>query len=213
MICVCAIATTASVHSVSPHLLLLNGSWVSRGEGRPRRAKIRTRTDADQSNRSFCTVRASASQGRVDSRVANLSPAWPGMVRAESANHREIALDDTLCFDTACSNHLMVSPPLRGSNPYPCGSLTYRILYPIVGHGGRFVNRFGQKNTGRYGGRGKAVFSSFRQNLCPFFWCCERVKIPTNDVVKGKLGWEYFPIVYRDSSLEYSAFLAVFDLK
>ena len=42
---------------------------------------------------------------------------------------REIALDDTLCFDITCSYPLMVSPPLRGSNPYPCGSLTYRILH------------------------------------------------------------------------------------
>ena len=58
-----------------------------------------------ESTLAICTVRASAS---------------PGV---------EIALDDTLCFDIACSNHLMVSPPLRGSNPYPCGSLTYRILH------------------------------------------------------------------------------------
>ena len=56
---------------------------------------------------------------------------------------REIALDDTLCFDITCSNHLMVSPPLRGSNPYPCGSLTYRITL-IVGQRGGFCQHLYQ---------------------------------------------------------------------
>ena len=79
----------------------------SHRERRRQSNKIRTQTDADEAPwmKFTCTVRASASQGGV------------------------IALDDTLCFDIACSNHLMVSPPLRGSNPYPCGSLTYRILH------------------------------------------------------------------------------------
>ena len=31
------------------------------------------------------------------------------------------------CFDMICSNPLAVSPRFRGSDPYPCGSLTYRI--------------------------------------------------------------------------------------
>ena len=88
-------------------------------------AKIRARTDADQMHGFACTVRASASQGG------------------------EIALDDTLCFDTACSNHLMVSPPLRGSNPYPCGSLTYRILQPYCRPCGGVCQPFCGKKFGR----------------------------------------------------------------
>ena len=83
--------------------------------------KVRTQTDADQSNmihlhRSSFSF---AGQGRSAYKEAFLRPC---------RGVREIALDDTLCFDITCSNHLMVSPPLRGSNPYPCGSLTYRIV-------------------------------------------------------------------------------------
>ena len=68
--------------------------------------------------RSLCP---GAERSPVASEMAAFNP-------ESKADHREIALDHTLCFDIACSNHLMVSPPLRGSNPYPCGSLTYRIL-------------------------------------------------------------------------------------
>ena len=50
-------------------------------------------------------------------------------VQALASQGGEIALDDTLLFDIACSNHLMMSPSFRGSDPYPCGSLTYRIPY------------------------------------------------------------------------------------
>ena len=41
----------------------------------------------------------------------------------------EIALNNTLCFDVTCSNQLMMSPSLCGSNPYPRGSLTYRFSF------------------------------------------------------------------------------------
>ena len=34
-------------------------------------------------------------------------------------------------FDIACSNQLVMFPSLRGSNPYPCGSLTYRTIWSI----------------------------------------------------------------------------------
>ena len=47
-------------------------------------------------------------------------------VQALASQGGEIALDDTFLFDIACSNHLMMSPSFRGSDPYPCGSLTYR---------------------------------------------------------------------------------------
>ena len=57
------------------------------------------------------------------------SPFSSEMPRHVVRDAREIALDDTLCFDITCSNPLMVSPPFRGSNPYPCGSLTSRILH------------------------------------------------------------------------------------
>lgn len=49
-------------------------------------------------------------------------------VQALASQGGEIALDDTLLFDIACSNPLMMSPSLCGSDPYPCGSLTYRTL-------------------------------------------------------------------------------------
>ena len=56
-------------------------------------------------------------------------------VQALASQGGEIALDDTFVFDIACSNHLMMSPSLRGSDPYPCGSLTYRIgLLPVYYH-------------------------------------------------------------------------------
>lgn len=32
-----------------------------------------------------------------------------------------------LVFDMTCSNQLIVSPQFRGSSPYPCSSLTYRV--------------------------------------------------------------------------------------
>ena len=48
-------------------------------------------------------------------------------VRASASRGGEVALNDTLCFDITCSNHLTVSPLFRGSNPYPCGSLAYRV--------------------------------------------------------------------------------------
>ena len=53
-------------------------------------------------------------------------------VQALASQGGEIALDDTLLFDIACSNHLMMSPSFRGSDPYPCGSLTYRMQYGIT---------------------------------------------------------------------------------
>ena len=89
----------------------------------------------------LCTVRASASQGG------------------------EIALDETLCFDIACSNHLMVSPPLRGSNPYPCGSLTYRIFLPYCRAGGRVCQPLSRKKIGPPG----ALFSFGKRPVCARF--------------------------------------------
>jgi hypothetical protein len=47
-------------------------------------------------------------------------------VQALASQGGEIALDDTFVFDIACSNPLMMSPSFCGSDPYPCGSLTYR---------------------------------------------------------------------------------------
>ena len=47
-------------------------------------------------------------------------------VQALASQGGEIALDDTFVFDIACSNQLMMSPSFCGSDPYPCGSLTYR---------------------------------------------------------------------------------------
>jgi hypothetical protein len=49
-------------------------------------------------------------------------------VQALASQGGEIALDDTFVFDIACSNPLMMSPSLCGSDPYPCGSLTYRTV-------------------------------------------------------------------------------------
>ena len=99
-------------------------------DGIKRERKIRTQTGADGDRIRVRTVRASASQGKVALRRQSYPRQRGGPVPNVGSGRgtREIALDDTLCFDTACSNHLMVSPPLRGSNPYPCGSLTYRIL-------------------------------------------------------------------------------------
>ena len=94
-------------------------------------------------------------------------PGLSGMIRLRT-NHREIALDDALCFEIACSNHLMVSPPLRGSNPYPCGSLTYRISVIIVGPSAGFVNCFPGKNSGGW----NAFFGSengFEMGICAGF--------------------------------------------
>jgi len=56
------------------------------------------------------------------------APCIPATVQALASQGGEIALDDTFVFDIACSNPLMMSPSFRGSNPYPCGSLTYRTL-------------------------------------------------------------------------------------
>ena len=49
-------------------------------------------------------------------------------VRASASPGDETALDHALYFDIVCSYLLRVSPPLRGSSPYPCGSLTYRNI-------------------------------------------------------------------------------------
>jgi hypothetical protein len=49
-------------------------------------------------------------------------------VQALASQGGEIALDDTFVFDIACSNQRMMSPSLCGSDPYPCGSLTYRTI-------------------------------------------------------------------------------------
>ncbi len=54
---------------------------------------------------------------------------FPPTVQALASQGDEIALDDTFLFDIACSYPLMMSPSLRGSDPYPCGSLTYRTIY------------------------------------------------------------------------------------
>ena len=58
--------------------------------------------------------------------------AGPATVQALASQGGEIALGDALLFDTTCSNHLAVSPRVRGSDPYPCGSLTYRNDYTIL---------------------------------------------------------------------------------
>ena len=48
-------------------------------------------------------------------------------VQASASQGSEIALGHAL-VSTFPANQLIVSPPFRGSNPYPCGSLTYRVL-------------------------------------------------------------------------------------
>jgi len=52
-------------------------------------------------------------------------------VQALASQGGEIALDDTFVFDIACSNQRMMSPSLCGSDPYPCGSLTYRTYSDV----------------------------------------------------------------------------------
>jgi len=47
------------------------------------------------------------------------------IVQASAPQGNEVALFQAL-FSTWTVYLLMVSPPLCGSNPYPCGSLTYR---------------------------------------------------------------------------------------
>jgi hypothetical protein len=60
-------------------------------------------------------------------------------VRASASPGDETALGHALYFDIACSYLLKVSPLLRGSSPYPCGSLAYRAfaytsLYKALWH-------------------------------------------------------------------------------
>ena len=110
-----------SVPAPVSHLLPASIPFTSLAAGllRPVNDKIRTLTDADE-----C-------------RASHLHRSSFSFAGQETGRPREIALGGTLCFDIACSNHLMVSPPLRGSNPYPCGSLTYRIYASIVKQSGR----------------------------------------------------------------------------
>ena len=49
-------------------------------------------------------------------------------VQALASQGSEIALYYAL-YSTKSVNLLIVSPLLRGSNPYPCGSLTYRSIF------------------------------------------------------------------------------------
>jgi hypothetical protein len=53
-------------------------------------------------------------------------------VQALASPGGEIALGHALLFDKPCSNHRVMSPSLCGSDPYPCGSLTYRTQYAVV---------------------------------------------------------------------------------
>ena len=55
----------------------------------------------------------------------------PATVWASASQGDEITLDNAL-VSTWPVDLLIVSPLFRGSNPYPCGSLTYRVLlfYP-----------------------------------------------------------------------------------
>ena len=53
-------------------------------------------------------------------------------VQALASPGGEIALGHALLFDKPCSNHRVMSPSLCGSDPYPCGSLTYRTHYAVV---------------------------------------------------------------------------------
>lgn len=50
------------------------------------------------------------------------------IVQALASQGDEIALKYAL-VSTYPANQLIVSPLFRGSNPYPCGSLTYRKLF------------------------------------------------------------------------------------
>jgi len=52
------------------------------------------------------------------------------IVQALASQGDEIALEYAL-VSTYPANLLIVSPLLRGSNPYPCGSLTYRIFIQL----------------------------------------------------------------------------------
>ena len=51
---------------------------------------------------------------------------YENTVQASASPGGEIALGHALFFDKPCSNHRVMSPSLCGSDPYPCGSLTYR---------------------------------------------------------------------------------------
>ncbi len=67
---------------------------------------------------------------RLENSIPGIFPAVgvPFTVQALASQGGEITLDDTFVFDSTCSNPLMMSPSLRGSDPYPCGSLTYRTI-------------------------------------------------------------------------------------
>jgi hypothetical protein len=69
--------------------------------------------------------------GTIEENLKNTAERHSGLstVQALASQGGEVALDDTLKFDIACSNPLMMSPSFCGSNPYPCGSLTYRTLF------------------------------------------------------------------------------------
>ena len=64
--------------------------------------------------------------------VAGRSAKAVETVQALASPGGEIALGHALLFDKPCSNHRVMSPSLCGSDPYPCGSLTYRTQYAVV---------------------------------------------------------------------------------
>ena len=72
-------------------------------------------------NRAEKNPRAAACNGRTGGTVTSCRA-----VQALASQGGEVALCDTLSFDIACSDQRVMSPSLCGSDPYPCGSLTYR---------------------------------------------------------------------------------------
>ncbi len=150
MIRICA-ASTASVHFPSPHLWLeccTPESPGARKNPHPNGCGFNTHgLDSHRSSFSF------AGQGHsiLDRTISGFSGDAPWQILDPRRGAREIALDDTLCFDITCSNPLMVSPPLRGSNPYPCGSLTYRILHTYFMTANRLCQPRGRENFAAQG--------------------------------------------------------------
>ena len=59
---------------------------------------------------------------------------YENTVQASASPGGEIALGHALFFDKPCSNHRVMSPSLCGSDPYPCGSLTYRTHMRFCNH-------------------------------------------------------------------------------
>ena len=70
-------------------------------------------------------------QGNITQVTSTHKNSVNDIVQALASQGDEIALEYAL-VSTYPANLLIVSPLLRGSNPYPCGSLTYRNYIQIT---------------------------------------------------------------------------------